>query len=84
VTKLALAQIDERLKDVKPIREPTNVRKLALAQIDERLKGLDLAEKELVLAAGVGPVLKEVPGYRSDPLVSPFPPVLEPLADPVD
>ena len=53
-------------------------------QIDEGLQGFDLAEEELVLPVGVGPVLQELAGDLSDSLVSPFPPVLDLFPDAVD
>jgi hypothetical protein len=55
-----------------------------LAQVDERFQGLDLAEEELVLPVGVGPVLQELPRDLGNPLVFPFPPVLDPFPDAVD
>ena len=48
------------------------------------LQGFDLAEEELVLPVGVGPVLQELAGDLSDSLIFPFPPVLDPFPDAVD
>ena len=55
-----------------------------LGQIDERFQGLDLAEEELVLPVGVGPVLQELARDLGNALIFPFPPVLDPFPDAVD
>ena len=53
-------------------------------QVDQGLQGFDLAEEELVLPVGVGPVLQELAGDLSHSLILPFPPVLDPFPDAVD
>ena len=51
----------------KPVLDPVVADLLGgFGQVDERLQGLDLAEEELVLPVGVGPVLQELAGDLSD------------------
>ena len=69
----------------KPVGDPVVADLLGgFGQVDERLQGFDLAEEELVLPVGVGPVLQELASDLGDSLVSPFPPVLDPFPDAVD
>src|SRR5271157_5864996 len=69
----------------KPVLDPVIADLLGgLCQEDERLQGFNLAEEELVLPVGIGPVLQELAGNLGDASVFPFPPKLDPLPDAVD